>query len=295
MHPCKGRLFYSNGKGRLGRRFNTTYYHSHSSSSNSLARPNLPPTLPSYDTLSLASKFWILAPRAILAAGWVYFVREYCFDITQCEGPSMYPTLEPFGEIILLEKFWCRALVGGTTGRSRIRWAQQQQGKDQPVWWEPKVSVTQLHRYQPLSWWGKIQHFVSALSVGDLVATWHPHRPGMICKRILGLPGDQVLLSPDQTAKFNLPPHQRLLVIPDGYLWLEGDNPLNSSDSRDYGPVPTELVIGRVLLRLWPIRGRAWFRRGEPPAVPHAYGAESTVLPAGYQGQTIVRDIQPSA
>jgi inner membrane protease subunit 1 len=205
----------------------------------------------------------------------------------------MYPTLEPLGEIIFLEKFWCRrAMAGGSTGKSRIRYAQQQQGEEPSVWWEPKISVTQLNRYQPLSLWGKLQHFVSPLSVGDLVATWHPHRPGLICKRILGLPGDQVLLSREQAERFNLPPHQRMLVIPDGFMWLEGDNPVNSSDSRDYGPVPTELVIGRVLLRLWPIRKRAWFRRGEPPVLSHTYGAESTVLPAGYQGQTIVRSIQ---
>ncbi|GAX12557.1 hypothetical protein FisN_13Lu015 [Fistulifera solaris] len=207
----------------------------------------------------------------------------------------MYPTLKPFGEIILLEKFWCRrAMAGGSTGKSRIRYAQQQQGEEeQAVWWEPKVSVTELNRYQPLSLWGKLQHFFSPLSVGDLVATWHPNRPGMICKRILGLPGDQILLSREQAERFHLPPHQRLLVIPDDYLWLEGDNPLNSSDSRDYGPVPTELVIGRVLLRLWLIRKRAWFRRGEPPVLPHTYGAESTVLPTGYQGQMIVRSIPP--
>ena len=207
----------------------------------------------------------------------------------------MWPTLEPFGEIIFLEKFWCRGLFGGATGKSRIRYARRKQGEEQLVWWEPKISVTQLNRYQPLSLWEKVQHFVSPLHVGDVVAAWHPHRPGMICKRILGLPGDQVLLSPDQAVQFNLPPHQRLLVIPDGYLWLEGDNPLNSSDSRDYGPVPTQLVIGRVLLRLWPIRGRAWFRRGEPPILSRTYGAETTVLPAGYEGQTIVRDIQHSS
>lgn len=245
----------------------------------------------SYDALSLSAKVRIVAPRAALAAGWVYLFREYLLDITQCEGPSMYPTLQPAGEIILLQKIGCRAVEGGVKANDRVRWAQkqQQQQHQNEVWYKPKISVTHWDRH--LTWWNAIQHLLSPLSVGDVVATWHPHRPGMICKRILGLPGDQVILSPDQAEKFG----KRLLVIPDGHLWLEGDNPLNSSDSRDYGPVPAELVIGRVLLRLWPIRGRAWFRRGEPPSHAQSYGTESTVLPAGYEGQTIVRDVPPSS
>jgi nickel-type superoxide dismutase maturation protease len=41
--------------------------------------------------------------------------------------------------------------------------------------------------------------------------------------------------------------------------WLESDNPgAGAVDSRSFGPVPPELVEGRVLLRYWPLRrGRA--------------------------------------
>lgn len=36
-------------------------------------------------------------------------------------------------------------------------------------------------------------------------------------------------------------------------VFLSGDNPAESTDSRSYGPVPVESVIGRViLLRPWP-------------------------------------------
>lgn len=40
--------------------------------------------------------------------------------------------------------------------------------------------------------------------------------------------------------------------IPRGHVWLEGDNPENSMDSRNYGPVPAALVQGRVVGRVWP-------------------------------------------
>ncbi|HET6818895.1 MAG TPA: S26 family signal peptidase [Mycobacteriales bacterium] len=42
----------------------------------------------------------------------------------------------------------------------------------------------------------------------------------------------------------------------DGELWLEGDNPFGSTDSRDLGGVSAGAVVGRVVLRLWPRPGR---------------------------------------
>ena len=34
--------------------------------------------------------------------------------------------------------------------------------------------------------------------------------------------------------------------VPKGHLWLQGDNKDNSTDSRDYGPVPYALLKGKV-------------------------------------------------
>ncbi|MFC5908311.1 nickel-type superoxide dismutase maturation protease [Streptacidiphilus monticola] len=54
------------------------------------------------------------------------------------------------------------------------------------------------------------------------------------------------------------PLRQDLLVVKraverrDGGWWLLSDNPHVESDSRDYGPVPEELVLGRVLCRIGP-------------------------------------------
>jgi nickel-type superoxide dismutase maturation protease len=40
-----------------------------------------------------------------------------------------------------------------------------------------------------------------------------------------------------------------------GRVWVEGDNPFGSSDSRTFGALPPEAVRGRVLMRLWPRPG----------------------------------------
>lgn len=58
----------------------------------------------------------------------------------------------------------------------------------------------------------------------------------------------QLPLSPPQSLPPRLPPNA--LVVPQGYIWLEGDNSLNSTDSRYYGPVPSALVKGRVVVGL---------------------------------------------
>ncbi len=56
--------------------------------------------------------------------------------------------------------------------------------------------------------------------------------------------------------------------IPPGHVWLEGDNPFNSSDSRSYGPLPSALVLGRVFAKVWPPSQARWITRsqGRPQA-----------------------------
>ncbi|XP_049532353.1 mitochondrial inner membrane protease subunit 1 [Anopheles darlingi] len=48
-------------------------------------------------------------------------------------------------------------------------------------------------------------------------------------------------------------PRTSIVTVPRGHLWIEGDNVQNSSDSRNYGPVPIGLVKSRAICRLWPL------------------------------------------
>ena len=44
-------------------------------------------------------------------------------------------------------------------------------------------------------------------------------------------------------------------VEPDGRVWVEGDNPFGSTDSRELGALPADCVRGRVVGRVWPRPG----------------------------------------
>lgn len=44
----------------------------------------------------------------------------------------------------------------------------------------------------------------------------------------------------------------KVIFVPKGHVWLEGDNSENSIDSRTYGPVPIGLIQSRAILRLHP-------------------------------------------
>ena len=72
---------------------------------------------------------------------------------------------------------------------------------------------------------------------GDIVVVEHPGRPGFeMVKRVLRVPGEH---APDGTD----------LVAG---VWVEGDDPSSSTDSRSFGAVPATLVRGRVALVWWP-------------------------------------------
>ena len=72
---------------------------------------------------------------------------------------------------------------------------------------------------------------------GDVVVIEHPERPGFeMVKRVVHTSNER---APDGT----------LLVE---HLWVEGDDPASSTDSRAFGAVPSGRVRGRVRLVWWP-------------------------------------------
>lgn len=82
---------------------------------------------------------------------------------------------------------------------------------------------------------------------GDLIDFVSPRDPTYsVCKRVIGVEGDVVCVDPSgQVGR-----KQDYVKVPIGYVWVTGDNLSNSNDSREYGPVPIQLIRGKIVARV---------------------------------------------
>ena len=99
---------------------------------------------------------------------------------------------------------------------------------------------------------------------GDIVVFHLPRDPDQeYIKRVIGLPGetisvhdgkvfvnDQMLNEPYLGADTG---YTGTWVVPEGTIFVLGDNRNNSSDSHSWGPVPMEYVVGKAVFVYWPL------------------------------------------
>jgi signal peptidase I len=100
---------------------------------------------------------------------------------------------------------------------------------------------------------------------GDVIVFEPPNRPDEdYVKRIIGLPGETVEIKKGQVfinGQLLAEPFQPIpgtytmpnpVVVPEGQVFVLGDNRNNSNDSHNWGTLPMEKIVGRAWLSYWP-------------------------------------------
>ena len=151
----------------------------------------------------------------------------------------------------------------------------------------PSMEVTLNDKDRLIVWkvprtWARITHHQYVPNRGDVVifeqsglSEFGQEDKRQLIKRVIGLPGDRVVVSggtitvydtehpagfqPDKTL-----PYSKQTTIPytsgnvditlgDDELYVNGDNRPDSLDSRAFGPIKTEQVVGKLVARILPL------------------------------------------
>jgi len=117
----------------------------------------------------------------------------------------------------------------------------------------------------------KIAYKFRSYQRGDVVVFKSPKNPDIdYIKRIIGLPGDRIVFkgsevyvnnilinenyisSPNNLWETGYAKENEEIIVSDNNIFVMGDNRPHSSDSRDFGPVEINSIIGNVFYRYFP-------------------------------------------
>jgi signal peptidase I len=171
----------------------------------------------------------------VIALGAALLIRSFVFQQYYIDGPSMQTTLEPQDRVLV----------------NKLSYRLHDVNRGDVVVFD-RITVNG----------NDVQH-------DDLI------------KRVIGLPGetleirgcvvyvdgraveepylpDEALAAADPAERCGRWTDRPAEVIPEGAVFVMGDNRVQSFDSRDFGPIDTDLIRGRAFVVIWPIGSWAW-------------------------------------
>lgn len=173
----------------------------------------------------------------IIFGGAFFIIRAFLVQPFLVEGPSMLPAFNT-GNYLLVDKFTYQFWKSPARGEIVVF--------DIP---DPKHSFHTCYL--------------------KIAGTCYFETNRYLIKRIIGLPGEKVTISDGVVTIFNNEnPNGMILeekeimynmdssderVLGENEYYVMGDNRANSSDSRFWGPLPFDKIVGRPILRLTPL------------------------------------------
>lgn len=181
--------------------------------------------------------FWIRQILFIIAAA--VFINITFIQAYDINDVSMQPTFDPQGNRVLV--FVTPYLLGG-----------------KPHYGDILIIDSRVERNR--TFWDRVVEspIITMILGGENRHLW--------VKRVIGLPGDhlefvdgrvlrngEMLVENYVRGRTESPLKE--LVVPEGHIFVMGDNRESSIDSRRIGPVPVSNIQGRVILRFFPVIG----------------------------------------
>lgn len=177
--------------------------------------------------------------------------RYYIFTSTVVKQFSMYPTLKENQRIVL--------------SRTKRITKSEYKREDIVTFEEPseikrgaEVDLSNkiaIYNYEPKGIWEKLSYNILELTKKSYI------------KRVIGVEGDRIQIANGkvyvngeelvedylQDGVTTKTVYYNDLIVPEGCIFVMGDNRDESMDSRTFGCIPLEKVEGKVILRYWPI------------------------------------------
>ena len=187
----------------------------------------------------------------IIAVVLALLARYYLGTPTVVKQPSMFNTLEEGQRLILTR--WTRTTHGDYKRGDIVTFEAPSVSSISPSDIDMKNPVA-IYKNEPKGF-AKFSYYV--LELGKL----------SYIKRVIGLPGEYVEIKDDGKVYINDKkldePYLsegvttegktfRKIQVPEGYLFVMGDNRAHSTDSREFGCIPIKKIESKVWIRFWP-------------------------------------------
>jgi len=194
---------------------------------------------------------WIIC--IVIAVVLAILIRYFIGTQTIVKQESMFPTLYPNERLILNRWFRTRNNV---PERGDIVTFEAPSTSYIPIDDANLKNPVAKYEYEPSNIFLKFAYYVLEIGKNSFI------------KRVIGLPGDhieikddKVYLNGEELKEEYLQPSVKTrgdayafmdIVVPEGYVFVMGDNRDKSTDSRSFGCVPFEKLEGKVEFRIWP-------------------------------------------